>query len=47
MHTRLDAWFVRLGGDSSGYIDTISCSSAGMTPNGRRCKVMHFVKAKA
>mmetsp|Transcript_3544 Transcript_3544/g.5536 ORF Transcript_3544/g.5536 Transcript_3544/m.5536 type:complete len:200 (+) Transcript_3544:655-1254(+) len=33
LHTRLEAWLVSDGGDSRGYIDTISCSSAGMTPN--------------
>ena len=33
LHTRFEAWLVSEGGDKRGYMDTISCSSAGMTPN--------------
>ena len=32
LHTRLEAWAVRAGGESRGYMDTISCSSVAMVP---------------
>jgi hypothetical protein len=32
LQTRFETWAVRLGGESSGYTDTISCSNAGIIP---------------
>jgi len=33
LHTLFEACAVRLGGDSMGYIEVISCNSADIVPN--------------
>lgn len=42
LQTRLDAVAVKVGGDSDGYIDIISCSSAAMVP-----KECHSIGARS